>query len=97
VRDRRLLLTLTSRLRARRAGALAVAPVLAVGAAAVATLPAGMNGKGSSFQSVNFPIRFIRHFNFTVSIASDGGPDNFDSATSWTDDVSWLATQPWAP
>jgi non-reducing end alpha-L-arabinofuranosidase len=58
---------------------------------------AGKNGKGSSFQSVNFPTRFIRHFDFNVYIASDGGSSNFDTATSWTDDVSWLVTQPWAP
>jgi non-reducing end alpha-L-arabinofuranosidase len=32
-----------------------------------------------------------------VYIASDGGSNAWDTTTSWTDDVSWLVTQPWAP
>jgi hypothetical protein len=58
---------------------------------------AGKNGQGNSFQSVNFNTRYIRHFNNNVYIASDGGSNTFDSATSWTDDVSWVVSAPWAP
>jgi hypothetical protein len=54
----------------------------------------GMNGQGTSFQSVNFPGQYLRHFDFTVYIASDGGANAWDSATSWTDDVSWLVAAP---
>ncbi len=40
---------------------------------------------------------YLRHYNYNVYIASDGGSNTFDSATSWTDDVSWAVTAPWAP
>jgi hypothetical protein len=54
----------------------------------------GMNGQGTSFQSVNFTSKFLRHFNFTVYIASDGGTNAWDTATTWTDDVSWIVAAP---
>jgi non-reducing end alpha-L-arabinofuranosidase len=57
---------------------------------------AGRNGTGTSFASFNFPTRFIRHFNNTLFIASNGGSNNFDSTTSWADDVSWVVSAPWA-
>jgi non-reducing end alpha-L-arabinofuranosidase len=57
----------------------------------------GKNGQGYSFRSYNYPTRYIRHYDNTVYIASDGGSNAFDSSTSWTDDVSWDVTQPWAP
>jgi hypothetical protein len=40
----------------------------------------GKGGTGSSFHSYNYPTRYLRHF---------------DSATSWTDDVSWAVSSPW--
>jgi hypothetical protein len=58
---------------------------------------AGQSGQGTSFASFNFPTRFIRHFNNTVFIASNGGPNAFDSATSWAADVSWAVSSPWTP
>jgi hypothetical protein len=58
---------------------------------------AGKNGQGTSFASYNFPTRFIRHYNTTVYVASNGGPNAFDSATSWADDVSWAVSGPWTP
>jgi hypothetical protein len=57
---------------------------------------AGKSGQGTSFASYNFPTRFLRHYNNTVYIASNGGSNAFDSATSWADDVSWVVDQPWA-
>jgi len=57
----------------------------------------GKNGQGSSFRSFNFSTRYIRHFNNTVYIASNGGSNAFDSSTLWTDDVSRVVTAPWAP
>jgi hypothetical protein len=56
---------------------------------------AGRSGQGTSFASFNFPTRFIRHFNNNVYIASNGGSNNFDSATSWAADVSWAVSSPW--
>ena len=56
----------------------------------------GKSGTGYSFQSVNYTTKYIRHYDGTVYIASDGGSNAWDSATSWTNDVSWLVTAPWA-
>ena len=58
---------------------------------------AGRSGTGTSFASFNFPTRFIRHFNNTVYIASNGGPNAFDSSTSWAADVTWAVSAPWTP
>jgi non-reducing end alpha-L-arabinofuranosidase len=58
---------------------------------------AGLNGQGNSLASNNFPTRYIRHFSNNVYIASNGGSNNFDSATAWSDDVSWVVTAPWTP
>ncbi|MEV8566442.1 alpha-L-arabinofuranosidase B [Streptomyces sp. NPDC051322] len=57
----------------------------------------GKNGEGTSFASYNFPDRFIRHYDNTVYVAADGGPNAFDSSTSWADDVSWVVSAPWTP
>ncbi|QFY05888.1 alpha-N-arabinofuranosidase [Nonomuraea phyllanthi] len=57
---------------------------------------AGRNGQGTSFASYNFPDRFIRHYDNTVYIASNGGSHTFDSSSLWSDDVSWIVSQPWA-
>jgi len=56
----------------------------------------GNNGQGLSLQSVNYTDKYIRHYNFTVYLASDGGSNAFDSATSWSDDTSWVAAGPWS-
>jgi hypothetical protein len=58
---------------------------------------AGVNGQGDSFASSNYPDRFIRHYNNVDYIASNGGSHTFDSATSWSDDVSWVVSAPWTP
>lgn len=56
----------------------------------------GKSGQGVSLASANFPDRFVRHYNNTVYIASEGGSHDFDSASAWADDVSWLVDRPWA-
>jgi hypothetical protein len=55
----------------------------------------GKNGQGVSFAALNFPSRFIRHFGGEVFLAAEGGPEPFETADSWTDDVSFLATPAW--
>jgi hypothetical protein len=57
----------------------------------------GKSGTGTSFRSFNFSTRYLRHFNNTVYIASNGGANAFDSATSWAADVSWAVSSPWTP
>lgn len=58
---------------------------------------AGKGGTGTSFASYNYPTRYLRHYNHALYIASDGGSNDFDSSTSWTDDVTWAVSAPWAP
>jgi hypothetical protein len=58
---------------------------------------AGQSGAGTSFASFNFPTRFLRHFNNTLFIASNGGANAFDTATSWAADVTWAVGAPWTP
>ncbi|MFF7184324.1 alpha-L-arabinofuranosidase B [Streptomyces sp. NPDC008222] len=57
----------------------------------------GKSGTGTSFASYNYPGRYLRHYDHGLYLASDGGSNTWDSATSWTDDVSWAVTSPWAP
>ncbi|CAH0050782.1 unnamed protein product [Clonostachys solani] len=52
---------------------------------------AGLNGQGSSIRSWNYPAHYIRHFNALGYAASNGGPKEFESATLFNDDVSWVA------
>ncbi|MFF4485313.1 alpha-L-arabinofuranosidase B [Streptomyces sp. NPDC001544] len=56
----------------------------------------GNSGTGYSLQSFNYPAKYIRHYSFTGYIASDGGSNSWDSATSWAQDTSWLAASPWS-
>jgi hypothetical protein len=56
----------------------------------------GNSGQGTSYQSVNFTGRFIRAFDHTVYLASNGGDNPWDTPTSWAADSSWLVAAPWA-
>jgi hypothetical protein len=56
----------------------------------------GNSGQGVSFQSVNFPTRYIRTFEHTVYIVGNGGTNPWDTTTSWADDSSWVVADPWA-
>jgi non-reducing end alpha-L-arabinofuranosidase len=57
----------------------------------------GKSGTGTSFRSYNYSTRYLRHYNSTLYIASNGGSNAFDSATSWAADVSWVVSSPWTP
>jgi hypothetical protein len=57
----------------------------------------GNSGQGTSFSSVNFPAKFIRTFDNSVDLASNGGDNAWDTTTGWASDSSWLVAQPWAP
>lgn len=50
----------------------------------------GISGQGSSIRSWSYPTRYFRHYNNTLYIASNGGVHEFDSATSFNNDVSWV-------
>jgi hypothetical protein len=56
----------------------------------------GNSGQGVSFQSVNFTTMYIRTFENTVYLASNGGTDAWDTTTDWAADTSWLVDPPWA-
>ncbi len=57
----------------------------------------GENGQGSSFQSLNYSNKLIRHYNFHAYIASNGGSNVWDSSNSWSDDTSFLVVGPASP
>lgn len=57
---------------------------------------AGLNGQGNSFRSWSYPARWWRHYNSLGYIASNGGPFEFDSATLFNDDVSWVVSASFA-
>ncbi|KAH0138444.1 alpha arabinofuranosidase, partial [Aureobasidium melanogenum] len=45
---------------------------------------------GNTFNSWSYPAKFIRHYNNVGYIASDGGVHDFDSATGFNNDVSFV-------
>lgn len=49
----------------------------------------GFNGKGDSIRSWSYPTRFIRHFQNTGYIASNGGIHTFDTPVSFNDDATF--------
>ncbi|KAI9650764.1 hypothetical protein NHQ30_000791 [Ciborinia camelliae] len=51
---------------------------------------AGLNGQGSSIRSWSYPTRYFRHYFNVLYIGSNGGVHDFDSATLFNDDVSWV-------
>lgn len=57
---------------------------------------AGLNAGGSSIRSWSYPTRFFRHYENVLYIASEGGVDTFDSATSYNADVTWVITTAFA-
>jgi non-reducing end alpha-L-arabinofuranosidase len=54
-------------------------------------------GAGYSFQSKNYPTKYIRHYYYTSYVASNGGSNAWDSTSAWAQDTTFLVTQPWAP
>ena len=55
---------------------------------------AGNSGTGYSLMSDNYSNKYIRHFNFTGYVASDGGANAWDATSLWSNDTSWLAASP---
>jgi len=51
---------------------------------------AGNSGTGTSFQSVNYPTRYLRDYQGAVDVASNGGWLAWDDPTNWAADSSWL-------
>ena len=51
---------------------------------------AGLNGQGNSIRSWSYPTRFFRHYDDVGYIASNGGPQTFDNAASFNNDVSFI-------
>ncbi|KAI1749160.1 Arabinosidase B [Xylaria castorea] len=52
---------------------------------------AGLNGQGSSIRAWGYPTRYFRHFNNLGYAASNGGVHDFDSASSFNNDASFVA------
>jgi hypothetical protein len=56
---------------------------------------AGLSGSGVSFEALNVPGNFLRHYNGEVWIAAGGGARPSDSANSFAADASWDIANPW--
>ena len=57
----------------------------------------GNDGKGSSFQSVNYPTKYSRNYYYGAYVASNGGSNAWDTTISFPDDSSWIVDAPVAP
>jgi hypothetical protein len=57
----------------------------------------GNSGQGLSWQSINFPTRYLRHFNNELWISSNGGTMPSDATANWANDTTWINATPWAP
>lgn len=53
-------------------------------------LQAGLNGKGNSIRSWNFPTHYFRHYYGKGYVARNGGFRDADTTNSFNDDVSWI-------
>jgi hypothetical protein len=56
----------------------------------------GSSGSNWSFESGNYPNKYIRHYDYVAYIASDGGSNAWGTATLWTEDSTWQYASPWA-
>jgi hypothetical protein len=57
-----------------------------------------ITGNGVSFESFNFPGRYIRHRNAQLwTSAGTGYGTDHESATSFANDASWTVANPWSP
>ena len=50
----------------------------------------GFSGQGNSLRAWNYPTRHVRHHELQMYVASNGGVHDFDSATSFNDDATWV-------
>jgi hypothetical protein len=52
-------------------------------------------GGGVRFSSLNYPFRFIRHFNAELWIADGRGGDYWNTGSSFEADIRWAIEAPW--
>lgn len=64
------------------------------GFAADATFCARAGWGATALESYNNPGAYIRHYNESVYLARQGGPNPWDTATTFTQDTTWAATIP---
>lgn len=60
-------------------------------------ITSGHTPRGLSYQSFNFPERFLRHYRNQLWIASNGGRLPSDARANWANDTTWFTAAPWAP
>lgn len=58
---------------------------------------AGLSGTGVSLQWAGNSSLYIRHYMGSLYLASNGGANAWDTATSWAQDASWSPVSPWTP
>jgi hypothetical protein len=50
---------------------------------------------GTALESYNHPGYFVRHFNEAVYVAKSGGPNPWDTSTSFVPDTTWAVAMGW--
>jgi alpha-L-arabinofuranosidase B-like protein/glycosyl hydrolase family 2 len=63
--------------------------------AADATFCPSSSGGGVKLESYNIRGSYLRHYRSEVYIARSGGPQTWDTATSFGPDTTWAVAQPW--
>jgi Alpha-L-arabinofuranosidase B (ABFB) domain len=56
--------------------------------------PSGASGGGTSFESLNFPGAWLRHYADNAYLARSGGPNAWDTATGFAADATWNTADP---
>ncbi|MEK9518616.1 AbfB domain-containing protein [Streptomyces venezuelae] len=54
----------------------------------------GLAAGGTSFEALNHPGQYLRHYADNVYLARSGGPNAWDTAMSFAADATWAADQP---
>ena len=57
----------------------------------------GLAGANISLDAVDFPGKFLRHFNAELWLAANGGTNPYESAANFPADVTWNIAPPWTP
>jgi non-reducing end alpha-L-arabinofuranosidase len=55
----------------------------------------GYTPQGLSWQSFNYPTRYLRRHNNQLWIAGNGGRPAADTPINWANDTTWFTAAPW--
>ncbi len=56
----------------------------------------GLNGQGVSLAAAGYADHFIRHYDYTLYAAVNGGANTWDASNNFADDSSFVIASPWS-